>query len=457
MIKGYDVVIIGGGISGLSAAYFLEQCRPNLSSILIEATDRLGGWVRTIRPPSGQQYEAGPRSLRLRGEEALATVDLITSLGLERCVLKASKAASSRYVVRGGYPTALPEGLLDVFTSPIGRELTKKILLEPFQRRGGIEDESVASFFSRRAPSSLVTSLADALVSGIWGGDPKLLSMYQTFPSLKEDEIRYGSCVVGRLAALFQKKARPKIHGICTLSGGLEQLVTSINTHLRMPVSLQNRVLKLSSSSQLIEIETEKEHIRASTVILALPEVMTRALVPSLFGTDPSYPSASFATVVMGWKDDCLPKKGFGILAPSTEDSRVLGIVFDSSVFEELNTHMKTRLTVILGGTRWPEGIHESDDTLLQIALSKVAAWTGLTTQCDEYAVIRSEDAIPQPTIGRRRRAPYKMSECQRIFAIAPSIGGVSVTQCISSGYGVAAAIAQKMPLKPVRGPLPNV
>jgi oxygen-dependent protoporphyrinogen oxidase len=437
----YDIVIIGGGISGLSAAYFLERSHPHLSSLLIEARQRLGGWIQTPTFPSGQQYETGPRSLRLRGKSALATSDLILSLGLENEVIKASSDASSRYVILNRAPVALPGGVRDLFCSPIGRNLALKMALEPFQKRGSLDDESVASFFSRRAASPLVEKLANALTSGIWGGEASLLSIYHTFPELKEDETRYGSVLLGRLAAMFHKKESPKIQGMCSLKGGLEQLILAIQSHLKMPVLLETSVQGIHHLPNSIDILTSRGGIRAKKIILAVPELTLRQLVPSLFPSEEAFPHASFVSVIMGWREDCLARRGFGILAPASEDPNVLGIVLDSCVFKEHNLPLKTRMTVILGGTRWPRGIEQEDEELVRIAASRVASWTGVTIPCSEHAVIRSSNAIPQPYIGAKRPATFLLSKCQRIYAICPSFGGSSVNQCITAGHTVATSI----------------
>ena len=437
----YDVAILGGGISGLCAAYALEQKNPALSMVLVEEKPRLGGWVQTAVLPSGQRYEAGPRSLLLRGEGAIAAADLIHSLGLEEEVLLEDRQAAFRYVIINGTPVRLPTGLFDMVRTPIGRELAKKIAAEPFQQRGTTEDESVASFFTRRAPSHLVDKLADALVSGIWGGDPARLSICRTFPELKEAESAHGSCLVGGLASMFRKKKRPRIKGLCSFKNGLETLVTAIQSRLRTPVVLGSSVQSINLFSDPIFIGTSTGSIRAKKVIVALPEPFGRRLVPPLYGTTPSVPHASFATIVMGWNADCLERRGFGMLAPSSEDPYVLGVVLDSCVFPEQNTHMPTRMTVILGGTRWPSAADQPDEVLMKIASSRVASWTGLGRPCTEYAIFRSSSAIPQPIVGSRPLCPYLASSCRRLFAIGPAVGGVSVKQCIASAYRAAAEI----------------
>ena len=439
----YDIAILGGGISGLCAAYALEQKNPSLSMVLVEEKARLGGWVQTAVLPSGQRYEAGPRSLLLRGEGAIATAELIHSLELEGEVLFENRRAASRYVIIDGAPVRLPTGMLDMVRTSIGRELAKKMAAEPFQHRGSAEDESVACFFSRRAPSPVVDKLADALVSGIWGGDSKRLSILRTFPDLKEAEVAHGSCLVGGFASMFRKKNRPRIKGLCSFKGGLESLVTALQSRLRTRVVLESSVQSINLFSDPAFIATSKGPIRAKKVVIALPEPVGRRLVPSLYGTMPTVPHASFATVVMGWDSDCLKRRGFGMLAPSSEDPYVLGVVLDSCVFPEQNTHMPTRMTVILGGARWPSAAEQPDDVLLKIASSRVAAWTGLGRPCTEYALFRSASAIPQPIVGSRPLCPYLASPCRRLFAIGPAVGGVAVKQCIDSAYRAAEEIAR--------------
>ena len=448
----YDVVIIGGGVSGLATAYFLERLVPGISMLLVEERPRLGGWIYTLALPSGQRYEAGPRSLRLRGASAIATSDLLIDCGLQNEVIKASSSANSRYVVLDNKPVCLPKGLLDLFRTPVGRELFKKTLLEPFQGKGSADDETLSAFLARRAPSPLVEKLGSALASGIWGGEADQLSIYHTFPELKQDDLRFGSCLLGRLAALFEKKPRPKIKGMCTLRRGLGDLVSSIAAHLSTPVWTQTGVTSIRTDTAPVEISTSSGTVYADRVIAAVPEDTLLRLAPSLCPNFPLFPFASFASVVMGWEEDCLERPGFGILAPSSEDPHVLGIVLDSCVFPEQSTHMKTRMTVIMGGVRWPEGINAHDEELLKIACSRICAWTKVTKPPKEYAVIRCSRAIPQPAVGTRRLTPYIASWCQKLYAIAPSFGGVSVNQCITSGREVATAVAkgfQKTPSEP--------
>ena len=245
----YDIVIVGGGISGLSFAYFYQQKHQGTSLLLIDPKERVGGWTHTITLPSGQTYETGPRCLHLRGKTAFATNELIVGCGLQNRVVKASKTSNTRYVLLDGKPTPLPKGLFDLISTPIGRELGKRILLEPFQQKGLPIDESVASFFARRAPSPLIAKLADALVTGIWGGDASSLSMTHAFGELKELEQTHGSCLKGILCSIFTKRQRPPIRGICTFLNGLSELIHGLEERIQTPILTNTSVFSIDHSS----------------------------------------------------------------------------------------------------------------------------------------------------------------------------------------------------------------
>ena len=428
-----DVAILGGGISGLSFAYFLERKHPYLSTVLLEPQARVGGWVQTVELPSKQIYETGPRCFRLRGASAKATSELIFSLGLEKELIKASSLANARYVILDGVPQKLPMGLLDIFTTSIGRELAIKTLLEPFRKKGTSEDESVASFFARRAPSPLVQKLADALVSGIWGGDATKLSIQHAFPELKNFELQYSSCFLGGLCSLFRKKEKLSLSGMYSFKKGLSQFISSLVTSLKTPIFLSKKVTNISKTTSGYILETASGIIEAKKIVFALPEKELNTLFPQLLAEKGLCPHASFATVVMGWREDLLQNKGFGMLAPSSEDPNVLGIVFDSSVFPEQNTKMKTRFTVIMGGARAPLDVDKDDGTLFTTAFSRVRAWTKTTSFPEEWSIIRAKDAIAQPPVGAPLTKMYLASQDNTLFAIGPSIGGVSMNQCILS------------------------
>jgi len=432
----FDLVILGGGISGLSLAYFLERTIPSLSTILIEPKSRFGGWISSEHGPSGQMYEAGPRCLRLRGKAGVLTANLLTEVGLHDHLVFASPFTRNRYVILNKKPCLLPSGPSSLFTQPIGRHLLKKTLLEPFRKAKETKsDESIAAFFSRRSPSPIIEKLVDALVTGIWGGDPHQLSIYGTFPELAEDEHRWGSCLIGRMINLFSRKESSKISGICSLKGGLSTLPNALCSHINFPMYHSTELLSVTEKKEKLLVNTSQGEIATQRIVYAIPEQSLHRLKAPFQRTTPH---ASFVTVTLGWKADHLEQKGFGMLAPSTEDPHLLGIMFDSSIFPELSTHMQTRLAIILGGVRWPEVTHQSNEALLDIALNSIKKYLHITHAPDEYQIFRAPSSIPQPSIGQNYQQPFLESPCSRSFAINASIGGVSINQCIYAAHILA-------------------
>lgn len=432
-----DVVIIGGGISGLSCAFFLRHYIPDISLSLLEKSDRLGGSIHTFSLPSGQMYESGPRTLRFYGESSLPTLHLLSMLSLQEELIPASKAAKNRYIILNKKMTPLPHSLYSSLTSPIGRHLIKKTLLEPFHRKGDDADESVSSFFSRRAPSPIVEKLVDALCSGIWGGDPQQLSIYGTLYKLKQFELSHGSVVAGGISSLFSKKNRPKIQGIYALKNGLSSLISCLENRLKDYIHMKDGAAEISKENSTWTITTTSgKKIQTKRIILAMPHDVMRKLYPSLFIFP--VPQASFATVVAGYKKPFSSPQGYGVLAPSTEDPHVLGIIFDSFVFPQQTIAMPSRFSIILGGSRFPSVLEKTDDEIIEKAQEALYSYTGISDAMDECAVVRSAHAIPHPPVGGSLLKPFLSSQCNKIHAIGPSIGGVSVSNCIASAHALA-------------------
>jgi protoporphyrinogen/coproporphyrinogen III oxidase len=334
--------------------------------------------------------------------------------------------------------------LSDLFFTQLGRTLLKAIFKEPWRKKGPNCDESVLSFFLRRAPNPTIAKLADALVAGIWAGDPNLLSMNHAFSSLKKYEEQWGSCLIGGILSLFQKRESPKIQGMCTLKNGLYHLIESLEKSLHMPFSLNTQVESLDEKDSEVIVSTSNGELRPKIVVLALPEAKIHALHPGLLWQRSSpFPHANVVSVSCGWGKDFLSRKGFGILAPSKEDPKVLGIIFDSCVFPQLNNPMQTRLTVMIGGMRCPEAINYKDEELFSLAEDRIKKWTGITTPKDEAIVLRAPFSIPQAPVGTQGLVPFYSTLKKRIFAIGPSIGGVSMNLCISSAQKLALELSK--------------
>ncbi len=202
-----SVAIIGAGITGLTAAFYLK--RHGVPVTVYEAGGRAGGVIQSLRK-DGFLAEFGPNTIL---ETSPKIAQLIRDVGLESRRLNSDPKAEARYVVRYRRPIAMPSSQLGIFTSELLSAKAKLALLrEPFvpARRDGRE-ESIAEFVVRRLNREFLDQMIDALVAGIYAGDPHKLSVRHAFPRLAELEARYGSLIKGQIFGARERKQRGEI------------------------------------------------------------------------------------------------------------------------------------------------------------------------------------------------------------------------------------------------------
>jgi oxygen-dependent protoporphyrinogen oxidase len=198
------VAIIGAGITGLTAAFYLK--RKGMPVTVYESNERAGGVIQSVRQ-NGFLAESGPNTIL---ETSPKIAQLVRDAGLDSRRLDTDPKAAARYVVRYRRPIAMPASQLGIFTSELLSMKAKFALLrEPFvpPRRDGHE-ESIAEFVVRRLNREFLDQMIDALVSGIYAGDPHKLSVQQAFPRLAELEARYGSLIKGQIFGARERKMR---------------------------------------------------------------------------------------------------------------------------------------------------------------------------------------------------------------------------------------------------------
>nr|XP_015224266.1 PREDICTED: protoporphyrinogen oxidase [Lepisosteus oculatus] len=196
------VAVIGGGMSGLSACYHLTRS-PRISQVaLLEASGRLGGWLRSTRREDGAIFEHGPRGVRPAGAVGRSTLDMVSELGLEGevlPVLASHEASKNRFLYVGGQLHRMPSGVGGLVRTvpPFSRPLAVSVLKELLTRRGDQEDESIHGFVERRLGKELADIVMDCLCRGVFAGDCRELSLRSCFPPLFRAERDWGSVVLG--------------------------------------------------------------------------------------------------------------------------------------------------------------------------------------------------------------------------------------------------------------------
>lgn len=473
-----SIVVLGGGISGLSATWFLSKLATNSKIILLESTSYFGGWIRSYDIHHGGVMEAGPRSLRVAGPTAATTLSMLSELGLESSVLPVTSshpAAKRRFIyLNNSGLVLLPHNLSWLFRTkvPFSGPLLGVLLKEPFRPRGGeTGDESIGDFVLRRLGKDVADYLINPMCRGIYGGSSAELSIKSCFPQLFEYEKNHGSILRGMLLGKkgnvsieeseLREKALKEKWSIYSFRRGLQELPSALHdSSLKAGADLRPEVactsLGFTNSGQAQVTTSSGEVITADHVISSLPsQSLSRLLpanLPTLRDELASIPSVHVAVMNVEYcGKDILPPQfaqSFGYLVPSHQKSNILGVVNDSASFPEHDRkdQPSTRLTVMMGGSWFeelfgqPEGTDENK--LAEIGLSALREQLGILQDPSYCKVIIQKNCIPQYVVGHSKRLERIRDDISTkglpLTLIGSSYDGVSVNDCIHQGLMAA-------------------
>jgi len=437
------LAILGGGMSGLTLAWFLKRrFGERIDLILLEKNAWPGGWTRTIHH-DGFLFEKGPRGCRPKGS-GIETLKLIEQLHLENEVIVADRASCRRYIWIHRKLRSFPTGVFSFFTSPLARGMIPALIRDLRTLPTEKEDESIYQFISRRFSRDIAEKLVDPLVLGIFAGDIRKLSIRSCFPLLHLWEQAYGSVLKGFLARKKSSASSPFIrnvqkHPLFSLKKGMQSLVNELAKRLHNDLHLSSEVQALRCRKKAVDIALSNGSVlEADHVFSTIPAYALASIVPSHEPRLTEIPWASLAVVNLGYHRSLLLKKGFGYLIPSSEKEQVLGVVWDSSIFPQQN-HIpeETRLTVMIGGRHMQhvDTCHEQE--LVAIARSAVSDHLGIENAPDAISVTVSQSAIPQYLVGHAQRIrELEMAFAHlfpRITLSGNSFQGVSVNDCVAN------------------------
>jgi len=461
------IAIVGGGISGLSAAFYLEKARASgaeLQYALFESGQRLGGSMYSDRVEDCL-VEAGPDSFLTEKPWALT---LCKELGIADQLIGSYDSQRKTYIVVHGHLVVMPDGLmfmvptrlLPTAFSPLFSWGTKirmaRELLHP--PRPMHDDETVAELVERHFGAEVVDRLADPLLSGVYGGDAAKLSARAVLPRFVEMEEKYGSLSRAMLAvhkkmtqASHKQPARPLF---TSLKGGMQQLVDAIisrldpgSTHLRSHV----RRVYPENGGWRVSIELTGDE-RFDAVILATPANVAGVL---LDGVDRSLARnlleitySSSVTVTLGYYMDQLKglPPGFGFLVPRSEGTRMLACTFVHNKFPHRAPAGKGILRCFLGGARDEAVLALTDDEMLETVYRELRDIVRLEARPIFARVYRWRGAMAQYEpghIGRVARIEQRVSEIPGLALAGNAYHGIGVPDCIRSGMEAANALAQ--------------
>jgi len=474
-----SVAIIGAGITGLTAAFYLK--RKGIPVTVYEASGRVGGVIQSVWK-DGYLAEFGPNTIL---ETSPKIARLIRDAGLDSRRLYSDPKAEARYIVRYRQPIEMPGSLLGFFTTKLFTVKAKfAVLREPFvpRRRDG-KEESIAEFVERRLNQEFLDHAIDALAAGIYAGDPRKLSLQQAFPRLAELEARYGSLIKGQIFGAGERKRRGEIAKDrapkFSFDEGLQVLPDTLAVQLGECVKLETIVAKLKQTSDGWWLNlltkngaTSAEHTAVIYCGTAykLAELQTTLTRPSAtlshrmgegLGEVTSLDLTAFseiryppvASVVLGFRreDVAHPCEGFGMLIPKVEGFNILGTIFSSSLFPNRAPAGHLTLTSYLGGERQPELALLPAEKLVELTCEDLRILLGVRGQPAFTHCVVYPKAIPQYNLGYGRyRGLLTEIENQApgLFFAGHYRDGVSLGDSILSGCNMAERVGKFLTAK---------
>ncbi len=463
-----SVAVIGAGITGLTAAFYLQK--RGIPVTVYESGNRVGGVIQSLRR-DGYLAEFGPNTIL---ETSPKIGQLIRDAGLASRRMDPDPKAEARYVVRYQRPIAMPGSPLGFFTTELFTAKAKwAVLKEPFvpPRRDG-KEETVAEFVLRRLGQEFLDHAIDALVAGVYAGDPHKLSVPQAFPKLAQLEARYGSLIKGQIFGARERKKRGEVAkdraAKVSFDEGLQVLPETLAALLGDSLRLNTSVLGLAQAQNgwLLQLRDNRQEQRVphSAVLyagtayrLAELNVQSQAAVTFKPFGEIRYPPV--ASVVLGFRreDVTHPCQGFGMLIPRVEGFKILGTIFSSSLFPNRAPAGHLTLTSYVGGERYPELASLPPEELFRITGEDLRVLLGVKGKPSFQHCVLYPRAIPQYVIGYGRYREL-MSEieqkAQGLFLAGHYREGISLSDSIVSGCNVADRIAAHLsgaanPLEP--------
>ena len=452
------IAIVGGGISGLAAAFALEERRragDSLEYAVYESGPRFGGVLATDQV-DGCLVEAGPDSFLTEKPWA---ADLCRRLGIEDQLIGSNDRGRKTYILVKGKLTPMPDGLMFMVPTRLGPTLlstlfspaTKFRMMREwrFSPRPSRNDESVAALVDRHYGAEMVERLADPLLSGVYGGEAAQLSVRAVLPRFVEMESKYGSLGRGMLAARKNvKTVQSALPIFSSLKGGMQQLAEALVA--RLPVD----VLRVISRVQAVQKQDRGWVVSAgyasdqfdavivatsATAAAPLFEITSAELASEL----KAIPYSSSMTVALGFDKEvraALPA-GFGFLVPRSEGKRMLAATFVHNKFSHRAPEDRALIRCFLGGTRDEAVLQLPDDEILGIVREELRQILRLNAEPVFTRIYRWKGAMAQYIVGHLERLQRIESLAKQLPGLAlagNAYRGIGVPDCVRSGEEAA-------------------
>lgn len=478
------IVVAGAGVTGLSIALAIRQRDPRADVVVVEGNGQPGGNVKT-EVVDGYLCEWGADGFL---DNAPDTLNLVRQIGLQDRLLPSRDTARRRFIYSKGALHEVPVSPLAFLKSGLlSRAGRARIAWEPFARRRPEDDETIHDFAARRIGDEAARVMIDSMVSGIFAGDARALSLRACFPKMWQMETDHGGLFRAMIATRKRRRKEdamgaPAGH-LTSFIDGMAELINGLAAAMGPAVRVSSPVVELRRGRLAhafkpgrpvagYTVMTAHGGLEADAVVLTGPSSEAAALVRPFDTTLASLLSgiatAPLAVLCLGFDEAALardrgPLNGFGFLVPRQERIRMLGALWESAIYPNRAPAGKALMRVMIGGARDPEVIALDDDTLLGIVRAELQTTMGLRVAPEFVRIVRHSRGIPQYTVGhvaRLQRIDALLQPYPGLFLAGNSYRGVSINSCVAEAGTIAdrvlAHVTSVTPQPPIRVAVPD-
>jgi oxygen-dependent protoporphyrinogen oxidase len=437
----HDVLIVGAGLSGLSAAHFLQKLSPALDVVLLEKDSRPGGAVMSFKE-KGFQGEWGPHGFLDNTPESQ---EILHDTGLYARCQQAPLGDFFRYVCHRGKLERLPQSLKTVFTTPLVPFFGKIRVVADLWKKPKEEDQTIGDWVAYRFGRHLLP-LVDAAVTGSFAGDFNRLSIDAVMPGVRRLEKEAGSVLRGLVRKKKQgaaSKKKMRLPAMLNFPQGMEKLIDTLAENRN--IQLNTQVQEIGREGGAWVLGTDKGKLRGKSLLLALPVNAALRLLGHL--KEPpakEIPVSRIINVVMGFTDTAKIPYGFGYLAPERENRFTLGAMFTSHMFPDRAPKGHVLIEALVGGRRHPERLELSDQELIDKVYADVRQLIELPEQPVFTKVLRPKHGIPQLEMGHGKLQEWRQTleeEFGGLYLSGFGWDGIGMNDMIKSAKKAAQAL----------------
>ncbi len=443
----HKVLIVGGGISGLSAAYYLSKA--GIRPTLIEKAPQPGGVIQTtVR--DGCILEAGPDGFMAAKPWAM---DLIRELGLADQIMGSNDHSRVTYIVKHGKLVPLPDGLMMMVPTKIMPLVATRLFSWPAKIRMGLDlfrgpkgpqpDRSVYDFLMDHYGHECIDYLAEPLLAGVYGGDPRQMSVNSVLARFVEIESKYGSLTRGVLAAPKPPKTSGPKSFLWTLKRGLGHLIEALEPSADI---LHATVETVERDGEGFRVRANGDWLDAEQVVVATPAgdggkllKTTNAELADLLA---AIPYTSSITLALGYRKDTFdhPLNGHGFLVPKLERKYLMGCTWVGNKFNNRVPDDMVLLRCFIGG----DGLALSDGSLVENARAELRGIMGLQAEPVFSSIARWPNAMAQYTVGHQKRVERMeaiLGTIPNLYLAGNAYRGIGIPDCVKMGKEAAQRI----------------